>query len=646
MPVSFLPPHHLHTQIQPRSTHGIPNMSQYSPNSGGSQQSVYGPPEHLSIQFQSRSTHGTPNMSQNTPNSGNGQHHTRIRYQVPILSISTHGTPNMSQNAPNSGNGQHRTQIRYQLPTEPFAPTSDQGQLEGNSGNGQHHTQIRYQLPTQPLAPTSDQGQSEAENEHLNAQAAVLLNSFLAKTRRPFASELENDMSCTICSEPFLRGSNPEVPVRLDCGHIFGMNCILKWLSPVSRNGNNNCPNCRHPVFDDWDKMDFPAARPMRPIRRGAISAASPQVNSTPIRASPDTVSAADVSGGRRGGRFPLRYVPPPWLRTQEAFSQPQAAARNETRSLFPSTPDDTTAGRLRVLQSQVQHEEATLELGEFDAARMRSRLARSREQLRRLESDSLTLSNAQRAIATPLTTTATRPSEDEENIDGVAAMFSAAETEHAQRRQQAVTNERKRYMWMQFCEGVVRTIEQSTNSNALANYDTALTVINMRDIDEFMAERAVETPTWRRILQTFPRLHTEMVTRFDDFRPLPSINIDDRMELERLLASTRFDRETVHIPRWYTRLSECLIRGAATSNHEATLARLTEQVASFSGPSTTASSGGQSAWEDEMEIRRMEDYLRGSGAATARRVTAASVNAALRAGAAENSAMTMVTRL
>ena len=588
----FLPPHHPHTQAQPRSSHRTPNLSQNTSNSGSSQQLFHAPLDQLHTQAQQISIYRTPNMSQNTPESRNSQHHARNQYQI----------------------------------------------------------------PTQTPAPNSDQEQSETENEHLNAQAAVLLNTFLAKTSRPVASELENDMSCTICSEPFLRGSNPEVPVRLDCGHIFGMNCILKWLSPVSRSGNNSCPNCRHPVFDDWDKMDFPVPRPMRPVRRGAISAASPRVNSTPTRAPPATVNAADAFRGQRGEPPSL-----PWpalsarfretLNRWQAVEGPQAAVRNETRNVETSTSDDTRATRLS--QSQGRLRQRWLAFDRIEASQMRTRLARSREQLRQLESDSPIHPNAQRAIPTPLPATTTRLSEYEENIDGVAAMFNAVETEHDHRRQKAVTNERKRYMWMQFCEGVVRIIEKFTDSSALTDHDLALTIINMKDLDEFMAERAAEAPTWRRILQTFPRLHTEMVTRFDDFRPLPSVNIDHRIELERLLASTRFDRETLHKSRWYTRLSERLARGAAMSNHEATLARLTEQMANLSRPSretrastTTTSSGGQSTREEARETRRMEDYLLGRGPITARMETAASVDAALRAGAAEISAMTMMARL
>ena len=216
----------------------------------------------------------------------------------------------------------------------------------------------------------------------------------------------------------------------------------------------------------------------------------------------------------------------------------------------------------------------------------------------------------------TPAPAGTARPAEDEDTIDSVAAMFTAAEDEHNRQRQQAATNERKRYMWIQFCEAVVRIIERSDDSTAFTNHDLALTIISMQDLDEFMAERAMESPTWRRILQIFPRLHTELVTRFSDFRPLPYVNVDNRMELESLLASTAFDRGMLHKARWYTRLSERLARGAATSSHGAAMGRWTERVANLSGSSheTAAStrSGAQATPEEERESRRMEGFLLG----------------------------------
>lgn len=250
---------------------------------------------------------------------------------------------------------------------------------------------------------------------------------------------------------------------------------------------------------------------------------------------------------------------------------------------------------------------------------------------------------------ATPASAEAAGPTEDEYN--GVAAMFNNAEDGHNRQRQLEATKERKRHMWMQFCEGVVHYIEQSSDSTAFTNHDLVLTIINMKDLDEFMAERATASPTWRRILHTFPRLHTEMVTRFEDFRPLPSVNIDNRLELEHLLASTRINTEMLHKARWHTRVSERLALGAAASNHEAAVARLTERVASLAGPSRettafTSRSYERPTSEEARETRRMEDYLLGRTPMTVRREAAVSVDAALRAGAESNLATTRVLRL
>lgn len=542
-------------------------------------------------------------------------------------------------------------------------------------GDSQHHTQNQAQIvpqtPTLTSTPNPVQDQLHAQDEHLNAQAAVLLNEFLAKTRRLISSELGKDTDCTICSEPFLRGDNPEVPIRLDCGHTFGMGCILKWLSPVSRDGNNSCPNCRKPIFDDWDPMDFPAARETAPVGRGR------RVTAAPVR-----IPADDPSVGRDERRGPSRLPAwlqpenlPSWLRlpddvptggvdptavaaepvdatastspvapipvsvapnaplpstivaTEEAWDQqqavgePQTVATNEPRTSEMSTPDDTASSLPPSTQrsgqgpastiSQREGEDATAGSLRIEEAQRRYLETSSRSNLWRPEEMELELQarlqelvNAYRAAgragrradrraarrpaaaATPAPPQAARATEDEDN--GVAAMFNAAETEHDQQRQQAATNERKRHMWMQFREGVVRTIEQSADGAALANHDLALTIISMRDLDDFIAERATESPTWRRTLRTFPRLHTEMVTRFDDFRPLPSVTIGDRIELERLLAGTSFDREALHKAGGYTRLSERLARtgGGEFGAWGRAVARLTEGMANLSGPS------------------------------------------------------------
>ncbi|KAM0801587.1 hypothetical protein BDR22DRAFT_888481 [Usnea florida] len=64
------------------------------------------------------------------------------------------------------------------------------------------------------------------------------------------SSDLHNTAECHICNEPFLTGQHPERPVILRCGHILGEGCILKWMSPLSRNGQNTCPLCRRTLLD------------------------------------------------------------------------------------------------------------------------------------------------------------------------------------------------------------------------------------------------------------------------------------------------------------------------------------------------------------------------------------------------------------
>lgn len=68
--------------------------------------------------------------------------------------------------------------------------------------------------------------------------------------KHPLSTELQSTAECHICHEPFISGNNPERPIALPCGHIFGEGCILKWVSPLSKNGiKNNCPLCRKPIL-------------------------------------------------------------------------------------------------------------------------------------------------------------------------------------------------------------------------------------------------------------------------------------------------------------------------------------------------------------------------------------------------------------
>ena len=89
------------------------------------------------------------------------------------------------------------------------------------------------------------------------------LEQILNKTRQPLLSELDSDLKCHICHDPFFSGKEPEIPIKLPCGHTCAQSCILKWLSPLSKEGKNSCPMCRKAIMDDWDR-DFEDEVPER----------------------------------------------------------------------------------------------------------------------------------------------------------------------------------------------------------------------------------------------------------------------------------------------------------------------------------------------------------------------------------------------
>lgn len=74
-------------------------------------------------------------------------------------------------------------------------------------------------------------------------------------------SEIAIDcQDCTICQEPYYSKSAKEIPVKLPCAHIFGSDCISKWLS--SPTSQRRCPLCRIELFKPNPSEMRPAAPP------------------------------------------------------------------------------------------------------------------------------------------------------------------------------------------------------------------------------------------------------------------------------------------------------------------------------------------------------------------------------------------------
>jgi hypothetical protein len=59
-------------------------------------------------------------------------------------------------------------------------------------------------------------------------------------------SKLQPVECCSICIDPF---SAEHQPVALSCKHIFGYECITKWLR-TGRGNNTSCPNCRVVIYE------------------------------------------------------------------------------------------------------------------------------------------------------------------------------------------------------------------------------------------------------------------------------------------------------------------------------------------------------------------------------------------------------------
>ena len=68
-----------------------------------------------------------------------------------------------------------------------------------------------------------------------------LIMAEMRKTMPDMRRRLVIDPTCCICMIPYHSGS--EVPVSLQCGHVFGSKCIGAWLA--SRGRQARCPTCR-----------------------------------------------------------------------------------------------------------------------------------------------------------------------------------------------------------------------------------------------------------------------------------------------------------------------------------------------------------------------------------------------------------------
>ena len=66
----------------------------------------------------------------------------------------------------------------------------------------------------------------------------------------------KGDNTCAICLQPYREGESQEIPLQLPCGHIFGKECLLSWLSDIGDDGAHAacCPMCRKECISEKRK--------------------------------------------------------------------------------------------------------------------------------------------------------------------------------------------------------------------------------------------------------------------------------------------------------------------------------------------------------------------------------------------------------
>ena len=66
----------------------------------------------------------------------------------------------------------------------------------------------------------------------------------------------KEDRTCAICLQPYRKGESQEIPLQLPCGHIFGKECLLTWLTDIGNDDAHvaSCPMCRKECISEKRK--------------------------------------------------------------------------------------------------------------------------------------------------------------------------------------------------------------------------------------------------------------------------------------------------------------------------------------------------------------------------------------------------------
>ncbi|MCJ1275958.1 hypothetical protein MMC21_003763 [Puttea exsequens] len=132
-----------------------------------------------------------------------------------------------------------------------------------------------------------------------------------------------------------------------------------------------------------------------------------------------------------------------------------------------------------------------------------------------------------------------------EESYADVASMFNAAELEFIEcdrLRQKRLRTQRSHHLWLQFCEGVTREVENSNGEKTRSLAPVAFEVLRMQRLEVFLELKNAQSDIAQSVLRTFPRLHTELILRISSLRPIPGIDVAFHIdERQSLLGETNY---------------------------------------------------------------------------------------------------------
>ena len=375
------------------------------------------------------------------------------------------------------------------------------------------------------------------------------------ETRTPLIQDLKGDLACYICHDPYLSGEAPEIPIRLRCGHVFGQVCIVQWFKDLIKEKRiSTCPLCREPAFS-YETMirllygnDRRTPEPVEgPVEEEIIIGWTPSNDEETIPGIDETSApddrfdeaSADMLVALEDAR---RSIP----QRSELHSIVQEVVPNV--ELDPDRSGSTGAGVNSVetapappSENEHSDEEYLSEAGDStpdtDSAISEEGAGSTpdRDPAIREEAEEHT---SEAADSTP-DTDSTISEEAEEHISETVESISDRDSEI---REEGADSDStidemiaQRLFWLQFCEGVVRVAEDSSQPQLITIL--AEEIVRLHSIKEY--ERYIELrPEMTDVMEkSFPDLHAEFWVKARTCLPFRTIDIHHLLDKDQILG-------------------------------------------------------------------------------------------------------------